>query len=491
MKKLPDEGGQDKIDLQALKESETRLRSIFLCCPDAIIVTDAKGKIEYMNPAAERAFNRKVGSFIGKDFGLPLVDGESTEIDIFRPGKDPGEGDMRVVETEWLNEKAFLITIRDITERKRQQQQQIRRLATVVRDSYDAITIQDFKGQIITWNRGAELMYGYSEKEALEMSINLLTRPDKVAEQNDFTRRLIAGEKITSFETKRVTKDGRILDVWLTVTKVLDDSGKPVGIASTERDVTERNKQQQQQQQNKAIKKINEDLVRSNKELEQFAYVASHDLQEPLRTITSFVELLERRYKGKLDTEADEFIGYITQSTSRMNELIADLLELSRINTSGGEFTPIDSAYALGMALDNLRSAIDSSGAIITSNDMPVLIADASQLTQLFQNLIDNGMKFRRDETSHINISVRRDGGAWLFAVADNGIGIELQYADKIFQIFQKLHGKDKYPGSGIGLAISKKIVERHGGRIWVESKFGEGSTFYFTIPTKEGGKHD
>jgi PAS domain S-box-containing protein len=375
--------------------------------------------------------------------------------------------------------------------KQQQQQQQIRRLATVVRDSNDAITIQDFEGNILSWNRGAELMYGYNEKEALQMSIDLLTRTDKVAEQKEFTRRLIAGEKITSFETQRVTKDGRILDVWLTVTKVLDDDGKPVGIASTERDVTERNKQQQRrQQQHELITKLNEDLARSNKELERFANIASHDLQAPLRTMTSFIELLARRYKGKLDTQADEFIEYIVKDALRMQALIESLLELTRVDTACGMLIETDSASALRAALDNLRSAIDSSGAIITSNDMPVLVADVSQLTQIFQNLIDNGIKFRRNEKPHINISARREGAAWLFAVADNGIGVEPQYVDDVLQMTRKLVLRDKYPGSGVGLSICKKIVERHGGRIWMESIFGKGSTFYFTIPVKTGGTH-
>jgi len=174
----------------------------------------------------------------------------------------------------------------------------------------------------------------------------------------------------------------------------------------------------------------------------------------------------------------------------RMETLIRDLLELSRVNSMDGAFAETDSASALERALVSLRSTIEASGAIITSNDMPVIFAYEGQLIELFQNLIDNGIKFRRDDRIYINVSAKRDGAAWLFAVADNGLGIEPQYKDKIFQIFQKLHGKDKYPGSGIGLAICKKIAERHGGRIWVESKFGEGSTFYFTIPIKGGGAH-
>jgi len=361
-------------------------------------------------------------------------------------------------------------------QQQQQQQQQIRRLATVVRDSNDAITLKDFDGRIIAWNHGAELMYGYSEEEALQMNVRQLTPPDKEVEHAEFIRRLEAGETIASFETQRVSKDGRILDVWLTVTKVLDDDGKPVGIASTERDVTERNKAKAElviankklafeneekekraaelEGANKEKTKLNEDLERSNKELEQFVHIASHDLQAPLRTMTSFIELLARRYKGKLDTQADEFIAYIVQDALRMQTLIESLLELTRVDTACGMLIETDSASALRAALDNLRSAIDSSGAIITSNDMPVLVADASQLIQLFQNLVDNGIKFCCDEKPHINVSARREGAAWLFTVADNGIGVEPQYVDDVLQMTRKLVLRDKYPGSGFGLSI-------------------------------------
>jgi signal transduction histidine kinase len=236
------------------------------------------------------------------------------------------------------------------------------------------------------------------------------------------------------------------------------------------------------------LKAIVEALERSNKDLEQFAYVASHDLQEPLRMVASYVQLLERRYKDRLDSDAKEFITFAVDGATRMQKLINDLLSYSRISTRGKEFKDTDSKYALDQAIENLRMAIKDSGARITYDKLPEISSDESQLIQLFQNLIDNAIKFRSQEVPHIHISARDNRSEWLFSVQDNGVGIDPQHAERIFVIFQRLHEREKYPGTGIGLAICKRIVERHGGRIWVESEPGKGSTFFFTIPMR-GGK--
>jgi PAS domain S-box-containing protein len=226
------------------------------------------------------------------------------------------------------------------------------------------------------------------------------------------------------------------------------------------------------------------ELARSNAELQQFAYVASHDLQEPLRKVSSFTQLLARRYKGRLDADADEFIDYVVDGVNRMKQLINDLLAYSRVGTRGEAFEPVAVHEVLQRALANLLAAIDETGAMVTHEDLPVVMGDRSQLSQLFQNLIGNAIKYRGEEPPCVHVSVRRDGAEWHFAVGDNGIGIDPQYADRVFEIFQRLHTRTQYPGSGIGLAISRKIVERHGGLIWVESQEGKGSVFHFTIPT-------
>jgi PAS domain S-box-containing protein len=239
----------------------------------------------------------------------------------------------------------------------------------------------------------------------------------------------------------------------------------------------------ERQQAEALLKHQKEDLARSNAELQQFAYVASHDLQEPLRMVTSYLELLERRYKGQLDAKADQFIGYAVDGAVRMQALINALLSYSRIGTKDESWQPVDCEVLLQEVLTNLQVTIDQNQASITHDPLPSVIADRTQLAQLFQNLISNGIKFRQAATPQIHIGVERLADKWLLSIRDNGIGIDQQYGDRIFVIFQRLHSRGDYPGTGIGLAICKKIVERHGGKLWVKSELDQGATFYFTLP--------
>jgi light-regulated signal transduction histidine kinase (bacteriophytochrome) len=225
-----------------------------------------------------------------------------------------------------------------------------------------------------------------------------------------------------------------------------------------------------------------ESLKRSNQELEQFAYVASHDLQEPLRMISSFAQLLAQEYRGKLDQEADEYIHYVVDGANRMQSLIQDLLSYSRVLSRGKPFEEVDLNQVLGEVHSSLQLLIQENGAAIGHDSLPMIICDASQMSQLFQNLISNSLKFRRDELPLIQISARDEGEFWHFTVSDNGIGIEEQYFERIFKIFQRLHTKAEYPGTGIGLAVCQRIVEKHGGRTWIESEPGKGTTVHFTI---------
>lgn len=226
-----------------------------------------------------------------------------------------------------------------------------------------------------------------------------------------------------------------------------------------------------------------EELARSNRELEQFAYVASHDLQEPLRMVSSYVELLGRRYSGKLDERAEKYIYFAVDGATRMQRLITDLLAYSRVGTQGGDLAPVDTAPVVEEALTNLEVAVTDSKARVTYPDLPRVTADSSQLVQLFQNLIGNALKFKGEQRPRVEVKAQRDGGYWLFSVRDNGVGFDQRYADRVFGVFKRLHRNSEIPGTGIGLAICQRIIDRHGGRIWAESEPGKGATFYFTLP--------
>jgi light-regulated signal transduction histidine kinase (bacteriophytochrome) len=238
---------------------------------------------------------------------------------------------------------------------------------------------------------------------------------------------------------------------------------------------------------NDELERQAQELMRSNAELQQFAYVASHDLQEPLRMISSYTQLIMRRYGDRLDKEAREFMDYVVDGAGRMKQLIEDILAYSRVGTRGREFRKAQSGNALKKALINLRGSIEAAGATVTHDALPEVEADEPQLAQLFQNLIGNALKFKGNEAPRVHVSIAELPNAWEFSIQDNGIGIDAQYFDRIFMVFQRLHSKGEYDGTGIGLAICKKVVDRHGGRIRVESEPGRGSTFFFTLPRRGG----
>jgi PAS domain S-box-containing protein len=238
------------------------------------------------------------------------------------------------------------------------------------------------------------------------------------------------------------------------------------------------------------ILKKTEELARSNLELQQFAYIASHDLQEPLRAISGFTELLAKRYRGKLDERADKYIGFITEGATRMQQMIQDLLTYSRVETQAHAFEKTDSNVSLDQAITNLKILIEENHAVITHDRLPQISADREQITLLFQNLIGNAIKFHKTGViPEIHVSAQSDAGKWVFSVSDNGIGVDQKYADRLFKIFSRLHTRDEYPGTGIGLAICKRIMERHSGNIWLKSSPGAGSTFYFAIPEEKQGE--
>jgi PAS domain S-box-containing protein len=284
-------------------------------------------------------------------------------------------------------------------------------------------------------------------------------------------------ESFREFEMLRQGDHGRRAWVSLSGEPIFDPSGKFTGYRGVGRDITERKEAEAE------LRRAHDELSRSNSELEQFAYVASHDLQEPLRMVSSYTQLLVRRYGDKLDGDAHEFMGYIVDGAGRMKQLIEDLLAYSRVGTHGKELRPVAVDAALRRALTNVRAAVEEASATISYENLPTVDADEMQLAQLFQNLLGNALKFRSASVPRIGISCIERENEYEFAVADNGIGIEPQYFERIFMVFQRLHSKGEYPGTGIGLAICKKVVERHRGKIWVTSQPGEGTTFHFTLP--------
>jgi PAS domain S-box-containing protein len=337
-------------------------------------------------------------------------------------------------------------------------------------------------GRFVRVNRSLCEIFGYSEKELLSKSVKDISHPDD-RDVTDAERARVRSGEIESarFEKRYIRADGRVVWVDLAIALVRDVFGVPQYEIAIFDDITDR------KQAESALREAHEELKRSNAELEQFAYVASHDLQEPLRMVASYSQLLGRRYESKLDSDAREFMAYIVDGATRMKQLIEDLLAYSRVGIKSQDFKPVSSEAALSRALFNLRTAIEEAGAVVTHDTMPTVQADEVQLGQLFQNLMGNALKFRSASVPRIHVSVSEKEAEWEFAVRDNGIGIEPQYYERIFMVFQRLHNKGEYPGTGIGLAICKKVVERHGGRIWVESRPGEGSSFHFTLPKPRG----
>lgn len=350
----------------------------------------------------------------------------------------------------------------------------------ILRSARDmAIIAADNDYRIKYYNPMAEKIFGYNAEKVVGRTV-FEVRQKLKAESDHFKRAVnkIHNEGLYSFIIEQ-KKDEKMQFIQIRISGILDINNKFIGYMLMAHDITERIEGE------RSLKRYVDELARSNEELEQFAYVASHDLQEPLRMISSYLQLLERRYKGNLDKEADEFIWYAVDGVKRMQELINDILAYSRIGRKAKDFAHVDCNIVLRQVLINLQTVIEEKGAVIMCDPLPTVVADELQMNQLFQNLVANAIKFC-DNTPQLKIGAKRSGDEWLFSVGDNGVGIEREQFGRVFLMFQRLHSRKKYPGTGIGLPICKKIVERHGGRIWVESEPGKGSNFYFTIPVSK-----
>ena len=499
----------------ALHQAQEDLRqhaTMFDAAHDAIMTLDPEGRITYWNRGAERLYGWAKQEAEGQNANALLrtrfpESREELWPKLMESGRWEGElihvtrdGVPVTVASSWTmindergNATAILEISSDVTERKKAElalAESEAKLRTTFATMADGIVITGLDEKVADCNDAILHLTQRSRDEILGKPFVDLLPPEFRSLIHD-ARKLLVGaifgttgpghrekEPVrTDFHV--LGKTGERVDIEADISLIEDASRQPAAFLIVARDVTERKRMEQRLDSTLA------DLQRSNAELEQFAYIASHDLQEPLRMITSYVQIIEEDYTGKLDADADEYIAFTVDGAKRMQTLIDDLLAYSRVGTRGEPFMPTSMNRVLSEAIANLEVAIEESHAVVTHDQLPTVLGDESQLIQLFQNLLGNAIKFRGDDAPMIHVGVEETKDGWVFSVRDNGIGIDIQYAERIFTVFQRLHARDDYPGTGIGLAVVKKIVERHGGRIWVESEPAQGSTFYFTLPTR------
>jgi PAS domain S-box-containing protein len=495
-------------DLSESKESGAKYRGLLEAAPDAMVVVNPAGDIVLLNLQAEKQFGYHRDELLGQGVSviIPLGFAErlvadglrsaedalaqqiGTGIELTARRKDGSEFPIEIMLSPLRSSDGVLVTaaIRDISARKAAEAHLVQmesRYRGLLEAAPDAMVVVNTAGDIVLLNVQAEKQFGYRRDE-------LLGQPLTNIIPEGFAERLVAdglrsaedarAQQIgTGIELTAQRKDGSRFPIELMLSPLESDGG--ILVTAAIRDISARRSADAELQMKVA------QLNLSNEELQQFAYVASHDLQEPLRMVASYVALIARRYKGRLDSDADDFIAFAVDGAKRMQALIQDLLAYSRVGSKGGELVATSSEDALRQAIRNLQAAIDESAALVTHDPLPNVMADEMQLTQLFQNLLGNAIKYRRADAPGVHVNaVLMDGGRWMFSVQDNGLGIEPQYFERIFGMFQRLHGREEFAGTGIGLAICKKIVERHGGGISVESTVGRGSTFSFPLAASD-----
>ncbi|MEO8229672.1 MAG: PAS domain S-box protein [Chloroflexota bacterium] len=493
--------GSRRLVEEALRVSEESYRMLLDGIEDyAIFMMDARGQIVSWNAGAERIKGYKADEIIGQNFARFFPPGDIEQgrpEDVLRMTAANGrheEQGMRVRKdgSQFLARSTFTALrdpageLRGFSEFSHDLSESTEAGAKyrgLLEAAPDAMVVVNQAGEIVLLNLQAEKQFGYRRDELVGQQVTNII-PEGFAERlvaDDLrsAEDALAQQIGTGIELSARRKDGTEFPIEIMLSPL--GSAEGVLVTAAIRDISVRKAAEAN------LREKVEELGRSNEELGQFAYIASHDLQEPLRMVASYTQLLSRRYKGQLDAEADEFIGFAVDGASRMQRLIEDLLAYSRVATTGNELLDTSSEYAFEQSLMNLHEAIKDSGALVTHDPLPIVKADEMQLVQLFQNLIGNAIKYQAPGVPRVHISAARHGLArWTFAVKDNGLGIDAQYFERIFGMFQRLHKRDEFSGTGVGLAICKKIVERHGGTLSVESVLGQGSTFRFALAGSE-----
>ena len=495
--------------LQQTREIRDSLRTTLASIGDAVISTDAEGRVVFINEIARSLLRLAEGEGIGQhlddvfqivnEFSRERVESPVTQvlreggivsmanhtILIAKGGAEvPIDDSGAPIRGENGAIQGTVLVFRDVTPRRRAEETG-RLLVSIVESTDDAIFSNDLQGIVTSWNKGAERMFGFTAGEMIGRPVTDLMTPELLREISGVLERIRQGQRIEHHETVRRTRSGELLSVSETVSPMQDLLGRITGASTIARDITAQVRAASRLASlNQDLRQSNETLALTNQDLERFAFIASHDLQEPLRMITAYSQLLIKSYRGQFDEEASAFVGTIVEGTRRMRELLADLLAYTEIRARGEE-TPeaVDLNVVIEQVRSNLKSAIDDSRAEVTCDVLPTLRAQRGHFQPLFQNLIGNAIKYRGSSAPRIHVSVETVEGELRFAVSDNGIGIDPEYHKQIFEVFRRLHGK-KIAGTGVGLAICQRVVERYGGRIWVESAAGEGSRFLFTLPT-------
>lgn len=509
----------DKADITRLKaekaliESKSFLDEIINSISDPVFVKDRQHRWVLLNDAYCQFMGYSRDELLGKsdyDF-FPENEAEvfwRKDEEVFVSGDEnineeeftDSDNNLHIIVTKKTlyadisGEKYIVGIIREITQIKEAQRaikESEEKYRELVENANSSIVKMDKNGNITFFNEFAEKFFGFSKEEIIGKNVVGTIVPDTESSGRNLKKLVYEilknPEAYHCHENENITKENKRVWVSWANRSIYNEKGELTGVLSVGTDITER-KQIEKDRENLII-----ELERSNDELRQFAYITSHDLQEPLRTIASFTQLLERRYKGQLDKDADEYIEFIVEGSKRMKEMIQGLLEYSKIGKTEKGMKPVKTENILEKVISNLITSIEENNATITHDPLPEVVGDENQLIRLFQNLIGNALKFRKkDVPPKIHISaVLDENNNYIFSIADNGIGMDLKFKDRIFEVFKRLHTIDQFEGTGIGLAISKRIIEKHGGKIWVESKHGMGSVFYFTLKSAKKEKQD